>query len=696
MQKNNSRNRRNKKRRSVRNLDRNLKNIKINGDVRKKLVGLFVIVVLALVGLSIRITYINAKDGDRYTRQVLSQSQQKYTSRTIPFRRGDILDRNGTILATSEKVYNVILDCKVVNTVVKKNDKETQPYVEPTVEALVNILGLSEEDIRSRLESEETKESQYQILVKELSIDQKKAFEEYVNAASDENSGLSDEERAIRSNVKGVWFEDAYHRTYPLGSLACDTIGFTYSGNQADWGLEAYYSSVLNGVDGRQYGYYNTDADVEQTIIEAEDGNSIRTTLDANVQQILRKYLQEFNEKIGNGGNGAKNAAVMVMNPNTGEILGIDSTDWYDLNNPTDLTPFYSQSEIDAMDDQTTVENLSAIWTNFAVSQAFEPGSTIKPMTVAAALESGAISADDTFTCTGSLQVGDRTIGCTGSHGTQTLAEAIKHSCNVAMMEIGEKMGVEDMIKYESIFSFGSRTGIDLPNENSGAIFSTDSMGVVDLAVSAFGQGLTVNMVQEAAAFCSVINGGNYYQPHLVSEIIGSDGSVVERIEPTLFKKTVSQEVSDLVRGYCAEPLKEGGTATQVKISGYSMGGKTGTAEKYPRGNGKYLLSFIGFAPLDDPQVVVYVVVDEPNQENQEDGSNMKEIARGVFSELLPYLNIFPDEDENGNPLPDQEESTVAEGVTGDLPDPLESPNSTDDNDMTTYGLTNDESEYTN
>ena len=683
-----------KRKRRVRNTDEKLKNIKINGTVRKKLVGLFVVVVLALVGLSIRITYINAKDGDRYTRQVLSQSQQKYESRTIPFRRGDILDRNGTILATSEKVYNVILDCKVVNTVVTKDGQDTQPYVEPTVEALVNILGLSEEDIRSRLESEETRDSQYQILQRELSIDQKKAFEEYVNAADDEDSGLSEEERTIRNNVRGVWFEDNYHRTYPLGSLACDTIGFTYSGNEADWGLEAYYSSVLNGVDGRQYGYYNTDADVEQTIIEAKDGNSIRTTLDANVQQILRKYLEEFNEKLGeNGGNGAKNAAILVMDPNTGEILGMDSTDWYDLNNPTDLTPFYSQSEIDAMDDETTVESLSAIWTNYAVSQAFEPGSTIKPMTVAAALESGAISPDDTFTCTGSLQVGDRTIGCTGSHGTQTLAEAIKHSCNVAMMEIGEKMGVEDMIKYESIFSFGSRTGIDLPNENSGAIFDTDSMGVVDLAVSAFGQGLTVNMVQEAAAFCSVINGGNYYQPHLVSEIIGSDGSVVETIEPTLFKKTVSQEVSDLVRGYCAEPLKEGGTATQVKISGYSMGGKTGTAEKYPRGNGKYLLSFIGFAPLDNPEVVVYVVVDEPNQE---DGSNMKEIARGVFSELLPYLNIFPDEDENGNPITTADENTVEEGVTGDLPDPLESPESDDNNDLTSNGITNDESEYLN
>ena len=181
-----------------------------------------------------------------------------------------------------------------------------------------------------------------------------------------------------------------------------------------------------------------------------------------------------------------------------------------------------------------------------------------------------------------------------------------------------------------------------------------------------------------------------------MSEIIGSDGSVVETIEPTLFKKTVSQEVSDLVRGYCAEPLKEGGTATQVKISGYSMGGKTGTAEKYPRGNGKYLLSFIGFAPLDNPEVVVYVVVDEPNQENQEDGSNMKEIARGVFSELLPYLNIFPDEDENGNPITTADENTVEEGVTGDLPDPLESPESDDNNDLTSNGITNDESEYLN
>lgn len=686
-----------KQRRRKRRTDSKLNKVRINGNVRKKLVGLFVIVVLALVGLAVRITYINAKDGDRYTRQVLSQSQQKYESRTIPFRRGDIVDRNGTILATSEKVYNVILDCKVVNTVVEKDDAETQPYVEPTVEALVNILGLDEEDIRSRLKSDETKESQYQILKRELSIEQKKEFEEYVNAADDEKSGLSDEERAIRKKIRGVWFEDNYHRIYPLGSLACDTIGFTYANsNNADWGLEAYYSSVLNGVDGRQYGYYNTDADVEQTIIEAKDGNSIRTTLDVNVQQILRKYLEEFNETLSDGPNGsrsAKNAAVLVMNPNNGEILGIDSTDWYDLNDPTDLTPFYSQKEIDGMDNEATVENLSAIWSNFAVSQAFEPGSTIKPMTVAAALESGAVSADDTFTCTGSLQVGDRTIGCTGSHGTQTLAEAIKHSCNVAMMEIADRMGVEEMIKYENIFSFGSRTGIDLPNENSGAIFDTDSMGVVDLAISAFGQGLTVNMLQEAAAFSSVINGGSFYQPHLASEIIGSNGAVVKTIEPTLYKKTISQEVSDLVRNYCAEPLKQGGTATQVKISGYSMGGKTGTAEKYPRGNGKYLLSFIGFAPLDNPQVVVYVVVDEPNQKNQEEGTAMKAIARGVFSELLPYLNIFPDEDEDGNPLP-EDENTVSEGVVGDLPAPLESPEGDDDNDVGSNGYTNEESSY--
>ena len=260
---------------------------KINSKMRKKLVCLFGLVVLALVGLSIRITYINASEGNQYKKQVLSQSQQKYESRVIPFKRGDILDRNGTVLSTSEKVYKIILDCKVVNS---KED-----YVEPTIKAMVEILGLDEDIIREKLENEETKSSQYQIMKTNVSITAKKEFEDYTDVSSEEaKESLSEEERMERQNVKGVWFEEDYRRVYPMGSTACDLIGFTYSGNSADWGIEGYYCSTLNGVNGRQYGYFNSDADVEQTIIEPKNGNSVVSTIDVTIQQIVEKYIQEF------------------------------------------------------------------------------------------------------------------------------------------------------------------------------------------------------------------------------------------------------------------------------------------------------------------------------------------------------------------------------------------------------------------
>ena len=235
---------------------------RINGKMSKKLVGLFLAVILALVALAVRITYINATSGAQYERIVLSQTQQQYENRVIPFKRGDILDRNGTILATSERVYSVILDCKVTNTVsTDAAGNEVQNYVEPTIDALVNVLGLDEEDIRGRLTSEDTKDSQYQVLKTGISIDERQAFEDYLDTESEENADLSDEEKEARGNVRGVWFEENYERVYPMNSQACDLIGFTYDGTTADWGIEGYYSSLLNGVDGRQYGYYNEDSD---------------------------------------------------------------------------------------------------------------------------------------------------------------------------------------------------------------------------------------------------------------------------------------------------------------------------------------------------------------------------------------------------------------------------------------------------
>lgn len=619
---------------------------KINSKMRMKLVWLFGMVVLAFVGLGIRITVINASQGNQYSKQVLSQSQQKYDSRVIPFKRGDITDRNGVVLATSEKVYKVILDCKVVNT--------KEEYVEPTIKALVDVMGLDEETVRKKLEDETTKDSQYQILQSNVSINQKKAFEDYTDVSGEEaKEKLTKEEIAERSNIKGVWFEEDYRRVYPLNSTASHLVGFTYTGNSADWGIEGYYSSTLNGVNGRQFGYYNSDADVEQNIIDPINGNSVESTIDLNIQQVVEKYISNFMDGMANGPRGAEGAAnvgVIVANPKNGEILAMATDNPYDLNNPRDLTSYYSQDEINGMDNDTMLENLYGIWKNYCISDAFEPGSTVKPLTIGAALDADVVQPSDTFVCDGYQMFGGTRIRCViypGAHGTETLSDLIKHSCNDGLMQIGALLGSEEFLKYQKIFNFGATTGIDLPGEATGILHTEESLssGSTELASASFGQGYTCTMIQEIAAICSVINGGYYYQPHVVSKILNEDGDVIKDVQPVVTKQTVSSDVSALIRQYMGTVMESDGTGAAAKVDGYSMGGKTGTAQKYPREEKKYLVSFIGFAPLDDPQVVVYVVVDEPNTEYQADSLYAQYIYKGVMTEILPYLNIFQDEE---------------------------------------------------
>ena len=314
--------------------------------MKKKLVILFALVLLALGILMGRLTIINAVSGDKYKKQVLSQAQQKYESRILPAKRGDIYDRNGNLLATSNKVYNVILDCKAVNS--------NEDYVEPTVRALTEVLGLDEEEIRAKLSAESTRDSQYQILKKQLSMDDKKKFEEYTSVSGRDD--LTEAQIRERNNIKGVWFEEDYLRIYPFNETACDTIGFTFARDVADWGLEGYYNSTLTGTDGRQYGYFNSDSDVEQTIIEPANGKSIETTLDIGAQQIVEKYVNAFNEKMG-----AKHVGVIVEDPNTGEILAMDGGDRYDLNTPRDLSNLYTENQIKEMNDAETVDALNGM-----------------------------------------------------------------------------------------------------------------------------------------------------------------------------------------------------------------------------------------------------------------------------------------------------------------------------------------------
>ena len=608
---------------------------KLDTRMRRKLLALFVVIVAAFVCLLSRITYINAVSGDKYKKQVLSQAQQQYDSRVLPFKRGDILDRNGTVLASSSKVYNVIMDCKVINS--------DEKYLGPTVQAMVSLLGINEEEVRNVLSAEDTRSSQYYILEKGLDMDKKKAFEEYTDTSQD--SGLSEEEIEARSNIVGVWFEEEYKRNYPLGSLACDTIGFTLDDGNADWGLEGYYNSTLTGVDGRRYGYFSSDSTVEQNIIQPTDGKTIKTTIDVGIQRVVEKYIQAFMQAMG-----SEELGVILMDPDNGEVLALGTRDFYDLNDPRDLTGRYTQQEIDQMSDEETVEALNQMWRNFCITDPYEPGSTTKPLVVAAALEYGVIQKDSVFVCDGGWSYGegdDEYIRCNDYHGEQTLAEVIANSCNDAMMQIGALMGGEKFLDSQAMMNLGVKTGIDLPGEGAGVLHTRDSLGSVELATDSFGQGFMLTMIQEAAAISSIINGGYYYQPHLVSKILDSDGKVAKQIMPVLMRQTVSTDISASVREQMRATV-EGGTGKYSKVQGYSSGGKTGTAEKFPRNENKYLVSFVGFAPVEDPEVLIYVVIDEAHTENQENSKLSQYIAQGILSEVLPYLNVEPDESEDG------------------------------------------------
>ena len=636
---------------------------KLTKKMKLKLAGVFGIALLALVSLLVGITVINAKFGNKYTQQVLSQSQQQYTNKTLPFKRGSITDRNGTMLANSVKVYNLILDCKEVN------GHET--YKEPVKEALETAFGIENSEIENLLENEETKDSQYQILKKEITMEEKKSFEEANKVPDDEETRktLGEDEIKRRQNVKGIYFEDTYKRVYPLDSLACDVIGFTDAGNTATWGLEGYYNSTLNGSNGRKFGYLDENASLEQTIVEAVNGKNLTTTLDATIQSIVEKYITAFDRALSAGPNnkkdakkkGAENIAVIVENPNNGEILAMASSGTYDLNNPRDLTGSYTDKEIEAMDDEQTKDALFNMWKNYCVSQNFEPGSTVKPIVVAGALESGAITENSRFMCDGGEEIGEDFVRCAvypDSHGAESLGEVIQNSCNDGMMAIGRKMGAARFLEYQQRFNFGTRTGIDLPNEETGLLFTEDNMYEMELSTSAFGQGFNCTMIQEISAMAAAINGGIYYQPHLVKEITDEDGKVIKSIQPNVLKQPISEEVSADIREYMGMSVTDG-TSKKSKVNGYSMGGKTGTAEKLnEKEKGNYLVSFIGFAPLDNPEVLIYVVVDTPNVEDQASSSYPQFLAQAILSEVLPYMNIYMDE-------PTTKETVLWEGFYG-------------------------------
>ena len=461
----------------------------------------------------------------------------------------------------------------------------------------------------------------------------------------------------VNPNIKGVWFEKEYQRNYPFGTLASSLIGFTSSGNVGTIGLENYYNNVLNGVNGREYGYLNSDSAFEKTVIAPIDGNTVVSTIDRNIQAIVEEKILEFNETYRDNyreGAGSTNTAVIIMNPNTGEILAMAEYPTFDLNNPRDYSLVMTEEEMESeeeISDEELFNRLNALWKNYCITETYEPGSVQKAFTIATGLETGALNTNMSFICDGSELISGHTIRCVNrtGHGTETLEKALMDSCNDSLMQMSYLIGEENFLTYQETFNFGMKTGIDLPGEanTSSLVYKLDNITRLDMATNSFGQNFNCTMIQMASAFSSLINGGYYYQPRLVNKIVDADGGTVNAYEPILLKQTVSQKTSDTLRTYL-ESVVSTGTAGTAKVDGYSMGGKTGTAEKLPRKSGNYVVSFIGFAPVEDPELVIYCVVDEPNSEDQPHSYYAQNIVREILKEVLPYMNVYQDEELTG------------------------------------------------
>jgi len=670
----------------------------ISEYMRKKLAVLFVVVLLLFVGLSIKIFLITRDDGERYKRQVLSQ--QEYDSKVIPAKRGDIVDKNGTKMAVSQKVYNVCIDSKELNS-------DDGKYLQDTLSLIFSspiTLKYSESEIRTYISDNPS--SRYRVIAKKQSYDSVSKIMEAINNKSE------------NPTISGVWLEEDYQRTYPYNSLACDIIGFVQGDNEGAYGLEEYYNDILVGTDGREYGYLNDDENLERTVKNADNGYTLKTSIDVNIQSIVEKHILAFNKEHENEareGNGSNNTGVIIMNPKTGEVIAMASYPVFDLNNPRDESNitvdftkemFYgemleeaenegssensetSESQENAQSNESgnteqnaeeaeesgeqgavsldittaasdevevngqtfeeayeeaKMEAFNALWKNFCINSTYEPGSTMKPFTMATGLEEGIFSGNESYVCNGVLEVGDHKIHCNNrlGHGELNFSGALEQSCNVAFMKMGATLGKSAFMKYNKLFNFGLKTNIDLTGEarTETLVFDEKAMNPTDLAIGSFGQGFNVTMIQMITGFCSLINGGQYYQPHLVTEILDSNGATVEKIEPRVLKQTVSEETSEKIRQLCINVVTEG-TGKSARPAGYIIGGKTGTAETLPRGNGEYIVSFMGFAPAENPELVIYTVIDRPNVPAQASAKYATVLTKDILTEVLPYLNV--------------------------------------------------------
>ncbi|TCT16850.1 stage V sporulation protein D (sporulation-specific penicillin-binding protein) [Natranaerovirga pectinivora] len=585
--------------------------------MKKNLMGIFIVFVFIFLTLIGRLIYIKHFDGNQYERSVLAQ-QTSY-NRILQFKRGSILDRNGTVLASSIKVFNLILDPEVL-AISNDNSKET------TVEILNEYFGINKDELLEYINNPRGRH--YVPLIKHISFEDVEEFNGYL------------EEKRGTNLFRGVWFEEEYIRNYPFNNLASNVLGF-YSSDVGRWGVEEYYNKELTGEIGREFGLINEGLYVQRETRNPKNGNNIITTIDYTIQHFVEQALTKFTNRVD-----TLNAMVIVMDPNSGEILAMASQPNYNPNHPMSLVDHFTEEGLKNLSSEERLNYLQRLWRLNPISDTYEPGSTFKPMTIAAALEEGILTGDEMFLCNGHIMVRGTRINCwrREGHGEQTLSQVLANSCNIGLVEIGEMMGREIFVQYQRGFGFGERTNIDLLGEASASnlLYSVNRMGPVELATNTFGQSFNVTPIQLITGFSAFLNGGELVEPHIVKQIVDENGYNIKSIDKKVVRKVISRDTADQVKEYLLDAVADG-TGRRAYIEGYDIGGKTGTAEKLPRGNDKYIYSFIGFAPFESPEVVALVILDEPEIEGA-NSSLAISVFREIMEKVLPYMNIYPSE----------------------------------------------------
>lgn len=590
---------------------------KIWRNMRGRLSFLLFLLMTTMFALSGRIYFIKNVHGEEYETRAKAQKVSRLDVE-IPPNRGSIVDRNNQALAISTTVYNVVMDPLVLaNKQVKEKEREK------TLSVLSQTLELEYDELKKYISvNPETNElyanTHWKVLKKQVDKDIAKQLE----------------------GLKGVFCQKDTKRRYPLETVASHVIGFIRGDTR--WGLEQLYDGEMTGMKGRSFTTYDeTGAAVVQEL-EAKNGNTVVTTLDYTIQQYAEESVAEAMADFQ-----PETAATLVMNPNTGEVLAMASSPNFDTNHPEvplELSDPTFEEIWNTMEESEQYNYLNEIWKNFNISSTFEPGSIFKPIVVAAALEENLITPKSTFYCSGKKFVVDTEIPCalrTG-HNEESLEDVLANSCNVGMMDIAEKMGAEMFYKYQKDFGIGSKTGIDLPGEESASalMYSVERIRPVELATMSFGQSFNTTSLQSLNAFNAVINGGNLMKPYIVSRVVDEKGNLVKENKPEILRKVISKETSDIVRKDL-EAVIDHGTGKKAKIEGFAIGGKTGTAQQGKREDGNYTVSYAAFFPVEDPQYAVLCVIHLPP--NYVDGiTSPAKMTKGLMEKIIRYKSIEP------------------------------------------------------